>query len=309
MRFFRGLIVVLVILAAAYGVLALIASPRPSHAYERYLQTGVSVLAHAGGNLLWPDNTMLAFTNAAAMGVDVLELDVHQVADGEFVVIHDDTVDRTTDGTGAVAVSGMLELRRLDAGYRWTTDGPSAAADGDFPYRGSGVTLPTLGEVLGAFPDKAVNVEIKQNDPEVAGALCDLIRAQGASERVMVGSFHSAALTSFREACPEVATSASQNEVILFLALEKLRLSAILTPQYEALQVPISQYYIPIVTQHFVDAASARGLDVHVWTVNDEPTMRDLVALGVHGLITDRPDRALRVLGRPVAGVPDFVEP
>jgi glycerophosphoryl diester phosphodiesterase len=95
----------------------------------------------------------------------------------------------------------------------------------------------------------------------------------------------------------------------VFLALEKLRLSAVLTPQYEALQVPISQYNIPIVTQHFVDAAAARGVDVHVWTVNDEATMRELIDLGVNGLITDRPDRALRMLGRPVAGVPDFVEP
>lgn len=309
MRFFRGLIVTLVILAAAYGVLAIIASPRPVHAYDRYLQAGVSVMAHAGGNLLWPDNTMLAFTNSAAMGADVLELDVHQVADGEFVVIHDATVDRTTDGTGEVAVSGMLDLRRLDAGYRWTPGGPTSTGDGPFPYRGTGVTLPTLTEVLGGFPDRAVNIEIKQNDPDVADALCALLRDQGATERVMVGSFHGGALTQFRRACPEVATSASQNEVIVFLLLEKLRLSAIFTPQYEALQVPISQYNIPIVTQHFVDAATARGLDVHVWTVNDEATMRDLVSLGVKGLITDRPDRALRVLGRPVAGVPDFVEP
>jgi glycerophosphoryl diester phosphodiesterase len=309
MRFLRGLIVTLVVLGAAYGILALIASPRPTHAYERYLQTGVSVLAHAGGNLLWPDNTMVAFSGASAMGADVLELDVHRVADGAFVVIHDDTVDRTTDGSGAVAQSGMLDLRRLDAGYRWTTAGPSTATDGVFPYRGTGVTLPTLTEVLGAFPDMAVNVEIKQNDPDVADALCLLIRDQGAAERVMVGSFHGGALAQFRRACPEVATSASQNEVIVFLALEKLRLSAVLTPQYEALQVPISQYGIPIVTQHFVDAAAARGVDVHVWTVNDEATMRDLVGLGVNGLITDRPDRALRVLGRPVAGVPEFVQP
>src|SRR5690606_9542027 len=300
----RGLVVTIVVLAVAYAVLALIASPRPTHAYERYLQTGVSVLAHAGGNLLWPDNTMLAFIGASAMGADVLELDVHRVADGEFVVIHDATVDRTTDGTGAVALSGMLDLRRLDAGYRWTADGPSASSEGTFPYRGTGITLPTLTEVLGAFPDKAVNVEIKQNDPEVAADLCALIRAQGAAERVMVGSFHGAALTRFRRTCPEVATSASQNEVIVFLALEKLRLSAILTPQYEALQVPVSQYGIPIVTQHFVDAAAARGVDVHVWTVNETATMRELVSLGVNGLITDRPDRALHVLGRPEIGRP-----
>ena len=309
MRFLRGLVTVLVLLGAAYAVLALIASPRPPHAYDRYLQTGVSVLAHAGGNLLWPDNTMVAFNGAAAMGADVLELDVHRVAEGEFVVIHDATVDRTTDGTGEVAQLSMLELRRLDAGYRWTPTGPSAAEEGEFPYRRAGVTLPTLTEVLGAFPDKAVNVEIKQNDPDVADALCALIRDQGAAERVMVGSFHGAALTRFRRACPEVATSASENEVIVFLALEKLRLSAILTPQYEALQVPISQYGIGIVTQHFVDAAAARGVDVHVWTVNESATMRELVGLGVSGLITDRPDRALRILGRPVTGVPEFVDP
>jgi len=309
MRFLRGLITVLVVLGVAYAALALIASPRPPHAYERYLQTGVSVLAHAGGNLLWPDNTMAAFTGAAAMGADVLELDVHRVADGEFVVIHDATVDRTTDGAGQVAQMDMLELRRLDAGYRWTPLGPSAGEEGPFPYRGAGVTLPTLTEVLGAFPDKAVNVEIKQNDPDVAEALCVLLREQDAADRVMVGSFHGGALSQFRRACPEVATSASQNEVIVFLALEKLRLSAIFTPQYEALQVPISQYNVPIVTQHFVNAAAARGVDVHVWTVNDVATMRDLVSLGVNGLITDRPDRALEVLGRPGTGIPEFVEP
>lgn len=309
MRFLRGLVTVIVVLAVAYAILALIASPRPAHAYERLLQTGVSVLAHAGGNLLWPDNTMVAFNGANAMGADVLELDVHRVADGQFVVIHDATVDRTTDGTGEVAQFGMLELRRLDAGYRWTPSGPSTDEAALYPYRGSGVTLPTLTEVLGAFPGKAVNIELKQNDPDVADALCQLIRDNDAAERVMVGSFHGGALAQFRRSCPEVATSASQNEVIVFLALEKLRLSAILTPQYEALQVPISQYNIGIVTQHFVDAAKARGVDVHVWTVNDEATMREMVALGVNGLITDRPDRALRVLGRPVGGIPDFVEP
>lgn len=309
MRFLRSLVALAMVLALAYAVLALIASKRPAHAYERYLQAGVSVLAHAGGALLWPDNTMLAFSNAAAMGADVLELDVHRVADGEFVVIHDDTVDRTTDGSGAVAGASMVDLRRLDAGYRWTSAGPSSATDGEFPYRGQGVTLPTLREVLGAFPDTAVNIEIKQNDPDVAAALCAQVRELGATERVMVGSFHGGALAEFRRACPEVATSASQNEVIVFLLLEKLRLTAVLSPQYDALQVPVSQYGVPIVTQHFVDAASSRGLDVHVWTINDEADMRDLVRLGVHGLITDRPDRALRVLGRPAPGVPAFVGP
>src|SRR5690606_40385303 len=99
MRFLRGLVLLAVLLGAAYAVLALLAEPRPIHAYARLLPQGdAAVLAHAGGALLWPDNPMTAFTAADRLGADVLELDVHESASGEFVVIHDDTVDRTTDG-------------------------------------------------------------------------------------------------------------------------------------------------------------------------------------------------------------------
>lgn len=312
MRFLRGLVVVVVVLAAAYFVLSWLAEPRADHAYERLLPADqVAVLAHAGGALLWPDNTMTAFTAAAELGADVLELDVHQSAGGDFMVIHDDTVDRTTDGEGRIADLSTQELRQLDAGYRWTNVGPRAEADDSaFAYRGSGVTLPTLDEVLGAFPAVAVNVELKQDDDAAAVSLCQALRAANATDRVMVGSFHGGPLATFREACPEVATSASQNEVIVFLALAKLRLSAVLTPPYEALQVPVSRSGIRIVTPHFISAAHARGVDVHVWTINDEATMRELVDMGIDGLITDRPDRALRVLGRTYSEetVPEFVE-
>lgn len=312
MRFLRGLVVVAIVLAAAYLVLRTLAEPRGEHDYERLLPDGVAVMAHAGGALLWPDNTMTAFTAAAALGADVLELDVHESGDGVFVVIHDDTVDRTTDGEGAVGILTLAELRRLDAGFRWTPAGPRDSGDeAAFAYRDAGVTLPTLTEVLGAFPDRAVNVEIKQDDEGAARRLCQVLREAGAVDRVMVGSFHGGPLAAFREACPEVSTSASQNEVILFLALEKLRLSAVLTPPYDALQVPIERSGIVIVTPHFVEAAHARGVDVHVWTINDTEQMRELVAMGVDGLITDRPDRALAVLSRDYdqASVPAFVDP
>ncbi|HZJ08477.1 MAG TPA: glycerophosphodiester phosphodiesterase [Trueperaceae bacterium] len=313
MRFLRGLLLVVVILGAAYLVMSLLAEPHAARAYDRLLPVdGVAVLAHAGGALLWPDNTMTAFSGAAELGADVLELDIHESASGEFVVIHDATVDRTTDGQGAIAELTLPELRRLDAGYRWTPAGPrSEGEEQSFAYRASGVTLPTLSEVLGAFPAMAVNVELKQDDDGAARRLCETLRGADAADRVMVGSFHGGPLAAFRDACPDVSTSASQNEVIVFLALEKLRLSAVLTPPYDALQVPVSRSGIRIVTPHFVRAAHARGVDVHVWTVNDEATMRELVAMGVDGLITDRPDRAMRMLGREFAAdiVPDFVEP
>lgn len=311
MRFVRGLAVVAAILVALYLALAAMANPRQDRPYDALLpQDGVTVLAHAGGNLLWPDNTLTAFDGADRMGADVLELDVHETLDGEFVVIHDDTVDRTTDGSGPVSEMTVMELRHLDAGYRWTPGGPRPdGEEADFPYRGQGVALPTLGEVLSAFPDTAVNVEIKQDDVQVARRLCEYVTDAGATERVMVGSFHGRTLAAFRDACPSVATSASQNEVAFFVALEKLRLSAVLTPPYDAMQVPMSFSGIQVVTPHFVEAAHARGVDVHVWTVNDEETMRELVAMGVDGIITDRPDRALRVIGRDYDAelVPEFV--
>jgi len=314
MRFLRGLAVVAIVLVSLYLLLAALASPRPVHAYDTLLPDPgqVGVLAHAGGSLLWPDNTMMAFDGAARLGVDVLELDVHETLDGEFVVIHDDTVDRTTDGSGAVSEMTMPELRRLDAGHYWTAEGPRGGQGDDaYPYRGAGATLPTLGEVLSAFPDTAVNVEIKQDDVGVAERLCDYLVQAGTTERVMVGSFHGRPLGAFRKACPAVATSASQNEVAFFVALEKLRLAAVLTPPYDAMQVPMTFSGITVVTPHFVEAAHARGVDVHVWTINDEGTMRDLVDMGVDGIITDRPDRALAVLGREFDAslVPEFVSP
>ncbi len=312
MRFLRTLLAIALLLAAAYAVLALIARPRPAHAYADLLPPGTAVLAHQGGDDLWPSNTLLAFERAAALGADVLELDVHFTADGQFVVIHDATVDRTTDGTGAVAERALAELRTLDAGYDWQPDEPAEGFDPEAsapPYRGMGFAIPTLAEVLAAFPNAAVNVEIKQDDPEVARALCSELRSENATDRVMVGSFHAPALRAFRDACPEVATSAAPREVLTFFLLARARLHRIYSPPFEALQVPTEQSGLTVVTPHFVEAAHQRGVDVHVWTIDDVPTMNRLVAMGVDGLITDRPDRALRVLGRDydTGLVPEFV--
>lgn len=312
MRFLRTLLAIALLLAAAYAVLALIARPRPAHAYADLLPPGTAVLAHQGGDDLWPSNTLLAFERAAALGADVLELDVHLTADGQFVVIHDATVDRTTDGTGAVAERALAELRTLDAGYDWQPDEPAEGFDPEAsapPYRGMGFAIPTLAEVLAAFPNAAVNVEIKQDDPEVARALCSELRSENATDRVMVGSFHAPALRAFRDACPEVATSAAPREVLTFFLLARARLHRIYSPPFEALQVPTEQSGLTVVTPHFVEAAHQRGVDVHVWTIDDVPTMNRLVAMGVDGLITDRPDRALRVLGRDydTGLVPEFV--
>ncbi len=314
MRFLRVLLIIIVLLAVVYGVLAVIAKPRSADdPFMLALPPGGTVLAHAGGNLLWPDNTMRAFLGSAELGSDVLELDVQRDKDGVFMVIHDATVDRTTDGSGAVATMTNAELARLDAGYNWTVDGTRAdpPADASFPYRDEGINIPTLSEVLTALPSALVNIEIKEDDAAAGTALCELLRGGDFTDRVMVASFHSSPLRAFRADCPAVATSASRQEVTVFFVLATARLAAIYSPPFDAVQVPQKQGNLTVTTPHFVKAAHSRGVAVQVWTVNDRADMDRLLAMGVDGLITDRPDRALSALGRtfPADAVPLFVQP
>jgi glycerophosphoryl diester phosphodiesterase len=292
---------VILVLALLYAL----ARPRPERAFFARGQD-VLILAHQGGDRLWPGNTLYAFERAAALGADVLELDIHASRDGHLVVIHDDTVDRITNGTGRVGDLTLAELQALDAGYRWSPERTGS----DFPYRGRGVGIPTLDEVLTAFPDHRVNIEIKPPTPGVAGPLCALIRERGRAETVLVGSFHHAALREFRAACPEVVTSASPREVLTFYVLHRAFLARFYTPAADAFQVPERQGGLRVVTPRFVADARAKNVDVHVWTVDDADDMERLIGYGVDGIITDRPDRLARVLGRPVdaplpAGVPE----
>ncbi len=306
MRVARILVAIVVVLAAAYAVLAVLARARRAPDYASLLPAGVSVLAHQGGDGVWPSNTLFAFRHAAQLGADVLELDVHETADGVLVVIHDDTVDRTTDGSGPVAGMTLAQVKALDAGYRW-----SPGYEGDaYPYRGRGIRIPTLQEVFDAFPAMPVNIEIKPDDPAVARDLCELIRRQGRASGVLVVSFHPGPLSAFRRACPSVATGGAPGEIRTFFVLARARLERLSSPPAYALQVPVTQGGLRVVTPHFVRAAHARGVRVDVWTVDDAEQMRTLVKMGVDGLITDRPDRALRVLGRGgAAALPAGVAP
>lgn len=283
----------LVLLASTYVVLALLARPAPEHPFFAQFEHHPLVMAHQGGSGLWPDNTLYAFEYAVALGVDVLEMDIHSTADGVLVVIHDSTVDRTTDGSGAVHDLTLAELKTLDAAYRWTPDGGQT-----FPYRGQGITVPTLEELFAAFPGMPMNIEIKQAEPSIAAPLCRLIRENGMSERVLVVSFHDQATEEFRDACPEVVTGTTEGEVIALFVLSRPFLEGVYSPAAGAVQVPEYRSGIHVLAPRLVDAAHRRGLEVHAWTINEEGDMRRLVDLGVDGVITDRPDLLLEVLGR-----------
>jgi glycerophosphoryl diester phosphodiesterase len=247
------------------------------------------VFGHRGASGEAPENTLPAFAAAIAAGADRLELDVHRTADGEIVVLHDERVDRTTDGSGPVAQLSYVELARLDAGCRFR------APDGSCPTRGQGIRVPRLLDVLEAFPDVPVNIEIKPDDARaVAGTLAVLDRA-GARGRALLAAEDGPRIERIRREAPDVLTGFSAPEVADFLGRGG-------DPGYQppgfALQVPASYWGVPIVTAETVARAHALGIEMHVWTINDVTEMESLLALGVDGLMSDFPARAVDLLRR-----------
>jgi glycerophosphoryl diester phosphodiesterase len=278
-------------LVVAGLILALLAKPAVPHTY--FDSDQVLVMAHRGGRHLWPENTLYAFERAHDLGVDVLEMDLHSTRDGAIVVLHDKTVDRTTDGTSAVQDYTLAELKELDAGYQWTQDEGLT-----YPHRGQGIMVPTLEEVMAAFPCARLNIEIKQSEPSIVAPVCSLIREHGMAGRILVASFDSATIQAFRQACPEVASTAGEDEVRTLYILSFVYLGGLYQPAYEALQLPEYRGDLHVLTPRLVSAAHNRGLEVHAWTINQVEDMQRMLDMGVDGIITDRPDLLLDLLGR-----------
>lgn len=249
------------------------------------------VIAHRGGAGISPENTLFAYKRAVELGVDMLELDIHRTIDGEMVVIHDSKVDRTTDGSGAIAAMTLEEIKKLDAGFRWTNDGGKT-----FPFRGKGIQIPTLREVFEAFPSIKINVEPKYETPSPVAPLCNLIKEFNREDKVIVGSFRNEVLEDFRKTCPNVATSASPSEATFFLARYKIGLSQNSSPEMQVLQIPKSIGSLQIVDENYVNAIHERDLEIHVWTINDVEDMKHLIKIKADGIMTDYPDRLLKVL-------------
>lgn len=286
------LLVVLAIVLIAVGVLTIWARPAEPHAYYSQFEQFPLVIAHQGGDGLRPGDTMAAFENAAALGVDVLEMDAHLTQDGHVVIMHDETVDRTTDGSGYIKEMTLEALKSLDAGYDWSPD------DGKtFPFRGQGIQVPTLEEVFQAFPGYPMNIEIKQADPAMHTPLCALIRQYGRQDKVLIASFHNEAMLDFRQTCPEVATSMPEDEVRPFVYMTLGFVGSFYRPEANAIQIPEKSSGITLLTPRFVRTAHGRGLRVEAWTINEVEEMQHFIDMGVDGIITDYPDRLIQVLG------------
>ena len=267
----------------------------------------VIAYAHQGGAWEAPSSTLHAIAAAVEAGATGIELDVHATADGQLVVCHDPTVDRTTDGAGRIADLSFDVLRTLDNSYWWAPGSDVSPGLGPdcYPFRGRApddrrFRIASLEEVLEEFPGVVLNLDIKQTAPLVAPyeqSLAAMLRRFRRVDDVIVASFIDSATDSFSSFAPEIPTSAGTAAVAGFV--QSVRAGEVPAPmRHVALQVPASYGEVVLVDQPFVDAAHEQGLAVHVWTIEEEPEMERLCRLGVDGIITDRPTALVAVLNR-----------
>jgi glycerophosphoryl diester phosphodiesterase len=254
------------------------------------------LIAHRGGSALAPENTMFAFHAAVnRWSADMIELDVRASADGRCVVIHDPTVDRTTNGTGDVAAFSLAQLRELDAGFHFTRDGGRT-----YPLRGQGITIPTIEELLEQLGDARITVEVKTAAAQ--RPLFDAIRRFGAEDRVIAAGERRAFRTLFGEWTGCV--SACREDALPYYVLHRLGVGFLGRVPADVVQIPERFGGQQAVSPKLIRELHAKGVQVHVWTVNEVADMHRLLDWGVDGLVTDRPDLLATVLnervGRPL---------
>ena len=245
-------------------------------------------IGHRGSSGEAPENTLPAFERALEQGAAILETDVHSTADGRVVIYHDERVDRTTDGSGAIAELPFDALRRLDAGHDFTPDGGAT-----YPYRGAGIRIATLAEAFEAFPEARFNIEIKRDDAALVDGVLRAIADAGREKRTLVTAGGDAAMARLRRRLAETglapAVGASAGDVLGFV---RAALAGTAPPREPmALQIPDDFAGRPLVTRELVAFAHAHDVQVHVWTINDPDEMARLFDLGVDGIVSDYPAR------------------
>jgi len=246
------------------------------------------VIGHRGNRAHAPENTIESFAQAIAAGADAIELDVHMSADGIPVVHHDPTLARTTSASGEIARMSFADLRRADAGARFTTDRGKT-----FPYRDKGHRIPSFEEVVEAFPAIPLLIEIKA--PLASTGVRRIIEQRGAVERVVIDSFHGDALRVFEGSEIPVGASRAGTARLMWEIVSGNPITPI---RYKALSVPLSYRGLPLPVRRFAQIAPKYDCRVHVWTINDPRVATDLWLAGVNGIITDDPALMLEARSR-----------
>lgn len=268
-----------------------------SSAYPFFSGPRPRIGGHRGAAGSMPENTLASFARALEEGAAFVELDVHETRDGEVVVIHDETVQRTTDGAGAVREMRLSELQRLDAGFRFTQDSGST-----HPFRGRGIRIPTLREFFSDFPRARATVEIKALSPPGIEALMDLVEEFQRAPQVLVAAQDDSVMQAVRRAVRarglSMATGFAMGEIRAFMAALWSGREPPSEAAGQAMQIPRRYEGRELVTPASVAAAHERDVEVHVWTVNEAEEMKEILAMGVDGIVTDYPAR-LRDLAQP----------
>jgi glycerophosphoryl diester phosphodiesterase len=248
-------------------------------------------ISHRGGAALAPENTLAAFRNAVSFRTDMLELDLQVTADGVLVVSHDDTLERCTDAEGPIDQRTFADLATVDAGYRFTPDGGQT-----FPFRGQGVRIPSLSQVLEEFPGLRLNLDVKANTEGIEHLLAEAVRRAGAMDRVCVGSEDDALSVRILAALPDAVHFYPRDAGIH--AVLRLKSGAKLPADdpFRVMDLPLFHEGRRVVDFALCEAARAQGRWVNVWTVDDPNEMRRLKADGAGGIMTDRPDVLRKVL-------------
>ncbi|MFH0976699.1 MAG: glycerophosphodiester phosphodiesterase [Spirochaetota bacterium] len=256
--------------------------------------SNVMVFAHRGASKNFPENTMPAFKRAAELGVDYIETDVRFTKDEKFALIHDESIDRITNGTGLVSSYTMDELKRFDAAYHFINDNGKT-----FPYRSQGIEMMSIDELLTAFPDLKFDIDIKDKNPSQIKRFVEIIDKYNAYDRVIACSKHYVNLNAIRRMCPQIITAFSLWEMMWIFFLYKCGFLFLDLPlKGNALQLPEAYGQFKIVSGKFIDELHKKGIEFHVWVVNEEDAMRRFINMGVDGIMTDDPALLMKVLGR-----------
>ncbi len=254
------------------------------------MTTTPRLLGHRGACAERPENTMASFERAVALGVDVLETDVHLTADGHIVISHDPDGRRSANTNAEIRRSRLSDIKRWDVGWG------HVAPDGTRPFAGQGMRMPELVDLLEAFPDQALNVDIKQNDPPMVEPLLELLRRTGAAHRVTLASFHTRAIREVRARGYEGTTALSREEVLAVVFLPMWAGKRVV--QGHAIQIPPRTGVFDLSTRAFIDKCHRLGLWVDYWTVNDPVQAEVLLDRGADGLISDDPGRLRAIVDR-----------
>lgn len=252
------------------------------------------VIAHRGGKGLMPEATMLAFDNAVNLGADVLEMDIVLTKDSIPVIIHDLTIDRTSDTTGLVHDYTLAELKQFNFGYNFQD------STGAYPYRNNPVRIPTLTEVLTAYPNMLMNIEIKDTSAlgyVAADILVADLNKYHDPKKVIGFAFLDEIMLYLRSINTDgMYTGASLSEGLAFYNAVIANNEDNVTVDADVFSIPSTFGPFTFTADSLVEAVHAKGVAVHYWTINDTSEMRQLVNLGADAIITDYPDRLLQVL-------------